>query len=88
MKAKIFCGVWYKALDAFNKWAKGKALTKEILIHTHVYGTEAHMKEHMLDIIVIHPEDPQYDKTEPHITAPLHTKPEPHIKIEEIKVIQ
>ena len=65
MKCKIFTGEWYDAQDAFNKWAKGKALTRDVVIHTVFVGfPQACMSPHIA-IIVYHPEDPQWDKTEP-----------------------
>ena len=89
MKMKVFTGRWYDTMDAFNNWAKGKALTKEVLIHTHAeFNPIYEDKEVALTIVVIHPEDPHWDKTEPQLTAPIHNVPVPHIKIEEIKVTQ
>jgi len=65
MKCKIFIGEYYEAQDAFNKWAKRKALTKEVLIHEHVWYKGLDYKEPCLVIIVYHPEDPQWDTTIP-----------------------
>jgi len=77
MKCKIFIGTWYEAQDAFNNWAKGKALTKEVLIHEHVWYKGLDYKEPCLMIIVYHPEDPQWDKTETEspITIPAQRTP-------------
>jgi len=86
MKCKIFIGTWYEAQDAFNQWAKGKALTREVLIHTIPLSNEPWEKYDDIAIVVYHPEDPQWDKTEPTLTAPIHTKPEPHIKEKEVVI--
>jgi len=89
MKMKVFIDRYYDAADAFNNWAKGKALQKDVLIQTHQFTfTEGGRTDPYLLIVVIHPEDEHWDKTEPHIEAPLHKDPIPHIKAEEIKVIQ
>ena len=86
MKCKIFIGTWYEAQDAFNNWAKGKALTKEVLIHEQIFKRGQEPSDICLIIIVYHPEDEHWDKTEKTLTAPVHDVPIPHIKIEEIKV--
>jgi len=87
MKIKVFVGEWYETMDAFNKWAKGKALTREVLIQTHAnYVLTGAGYTHFLDIVVIHPEDPYWDKTEPTLTAPIHKEPEPHVKLAEMRV--
>jgi hypothetical protein len=88
MKCKIFFGLWYEAQDAFNAWAKGKALTRDVLIHEQLMWTAGEPKTPCLLIIVYHPEDPFWDATEPTLTAPIHTKPEPHIKENEIVITQ
>ena len=57
MKCKVFKGKWYEAMDAFNAWAKGKALNKAVIIHSHTnpfviqggYDID-------LTIVVFHPE--------------------------------
>ena len=64
MKCKIFFGLWYEAQDAFNAWAKGKALTRDVLIHEQLMWTAGEPKTPCLLIIVYHPEDPQWDTTE------------------------
>ena len=87
MKMKVFIGEWYEAQDAFNNWAKGKALQRDILIQTNSqYVLTGAGYKHFLTIVVIHSEDPEYDKTEKTLTAPVHDVPIPHIKVEEIKV--
>jgi len=86
MRCKTFVGDWYDAQDAFNKWAKGKELTKNVIIHTHTFPSTLDPYSVRMAIIVIHPDTPEWNRTEPEITAPVHTKPEPHIKMEEVKV--
>jgi len=88
MKCEIFIGEYYEAQDAFNKWAKGKALTRDVLIHTVFVGYPHGCMSPHIAIIVYHPEDPFWDATEPTLTAPIHTKPEPHIKENEIVITQ
>jgi len=88
MKCKIFIGVWYDVQDAFNKWAKGKALSRDVLIHEQVMHTHDTAGNTIMAIIVYHPEDPQWDKTEPTLSCPVHLKPEPHIKEKEIVITQ
>jgi len=73
MKIKVFIGEWYEAQDAFNKWAKGKALTKEVIIHTHIEAFyELGKYAPKMTITVIHPEDPFWDATQ---TAPVQPVP-------------
>ena len=88
MKLKIFIGPWYETQDAFNQWAKGKALTKEVLIHTHIFNNTAISNNMWAAIVVIHPEDPQWDRTETPQKTPIIDVPIPQTKIEEIKVTQ
>lgn len=89
MKMKVFVGAWYEAQDAFNKWAKGKNLSRDVIIHTaaEVYyegGTYAPN----LAIIVIHPEDPFWDKTEaePIPAVQPEVSGEPRVESEEVTV--
>ena len=64
MKMKVFEGIWYEAMDAFNKWAKGKQLNRDVIIQTHL-SYDIHMElKPRLTIIVIHPEDPVWDSTQ------------------------
>ena len=35
MKCLSFHGRWYEAQNAYNKWAEGKPLTKDVIIHSH-----------------------------------------------------
>ena len=64
MKCKVFCDKnVFTTIDAFNTWAKGKALTREVIIHTLYVPATATLSD-TLCIVVYHPEDPQWDKTE------------------------
>ena len=89
MKMKVFTGTIYEAVEAFNKWAKGKVLTRDVIIHTHVQFSDGeNLITDYADIIVVHPEDPQWDKTETPQKTPIIDVPIPQTKIEEIKVTQ
>lgn len=67
MKCKTFTGSPEMAATLFNMWAKGKTLTRDIIIHTQV--TEriegCNSTSPTLMIIVFHPEDSQWDTPEP-----------------------
>jgi hypothetical protein len=65
MKMKVFEGTIYEAVNAFNKWAKGKNITREVIIHTHVQFSDGeHLISDYAKIIVVHPDDPFWDRTE------------------------
>lgn len=74
MKCKIFWGCVAEAQDAFNKWAKGKQLNREVIIQTQVAEriTSCEATSPSLIIIVFHPEGTEWDKTE----AQAYTKVE------------
>jgi hypothetical protein len=62
MKTKTFFGEAREVEVAFNSWAKGKALTKDIIIHTsmhYIYAREMTVK---LSIVVLYPEGSVWDK--------------------------
>jgi len=82
MKCKIFIGTWYEAQDAFNQWAKGKALTRDVLIHEQLYTHSAGTEAPYLMIIVYHPEDPHWDKTETPPKPPAHKTDEEISRLE------
>jgi len=64
MKMKMFEGKCWEAIKAFNEWVRGKALTKDVIIHTHVQFSDGCALLHdYMKIIVIHPEDPFWDAT-------------------------
>jgi hypothetical protein len=88
MKCKIFTGKWYEAQDAFNQWAKGKALTREVLIHEQIVPHVLGEHEPRLMIVVYHPEDPHWDETPQKPAIPVYEVPIPKTKVEEIKVTQ
>lgn len=88
MKCKIFIGNWYEVQDLFNAWAKGKVLTREVLIHEQVMNTHDAQDNTIMAIIVYHPEDPYWDKTEPEATIPVMNVPILQTRVEEIKVTQ
>ena len=56
MKCKIFTGAELHGIDAFNKWAKGKALTHEVIIHELLIREEDEHENAEMAIIVYHPE--------------------------------
>jgi hypothetical protein len=75
MKIKTFTGELGEAEVAFNNWAKGKALNKDIIIHTsvhYIYEREMHVK---LSIVVLYPEGSRWDTTEPTLTPPAGEHP-------------
>lgn len=88
MKCIIFSGTYTEAMDAFNKWAKGKTLNREVLIHEQAMWTLHTGVRDTLLIIVYYPEDIGWEKTEPTLTVPVHKEPEEHIKLEEAEVAQ
>ena len=57
MQCKVFTGPWNQAMDAFNSWAKGKILYKDVLIHSHslIVYKAGQYSEH-LTIVVYHPD--------------------------------
>jgi len=73
MKAKVFDGSMMQAIDAFNKWAKGKALMKDVIIQSHLSTYINNPEAVYMTIIVFHPETPYWDKTEPQPTPPEYT---------------
>jgi hypothetical protein len=64
MKLKVFYGTMDEAVESFNKWAKGKKLTREVIIHTLAFPTPDTNVPDYFAIMVFHPEDPEWDKTE------------------------
>ena len=88
MKCKIFIGKWYDAQDSFNAWAKGKALTREVLIHTIPLSKEPTLIDSWIAIVVYHPEDPQWDKTEPQADKPLSPYEAEKRRLEHAQVTQ
>ena len=72
MKCTIFIGEWYDVIEAFNDWAKGKALTREVIIQSHATHDQEHRYETQFAIFVFHPDDYHWNSTlEKHIPV-LH----------------
>jgi len=63
MKCKTFIGDWQEAQDAFNKWAEGKALMREVIIQTHTYYNFEKSLNVQMAIVVIHPDGAIWDST-------------------------
>ena len=62
MKCKVFLGPWNQAQDAFNRWAKDKALAKNVIIHTDAFFVpRADGPTYYLCITVYHPDDEYWD---------------------------
>jgi len=63
LRCKVFYGARNEAKEAFNKWAKGKALAKDVIIHTHV-TVEPYKKAEIpwLVIVVFYPEGSHWEK--------------------------
>ena len=68
MKCKVFWGCMKEALDAFNKWAKGKQLNREVIIHEHIFSSMPTSGSPLLFIFVYHPEGKEWDTTEQQTT--------------------
>ena len=64
VKVKMFIGLAADVIEEFNKWAKGKALTKDIIIHTVPYPPAPQSPYHYILIAVYYPEGSQFDTTE------------------------
>jgi len=57
MQCRVFSGPWNQTQDSFNHWAKGKMLTKDVIIHTQaVVAYKAAQPSIYLVITVYHPE--------------------------------
>jgi len=88
MKCTIFVGRWYDAQYAFNQWAKGKDLTREVIIHTVHTNVMYQTGETQLLIVVYHPDTPEWNRTETKTTAytEVETVPKERIAEEPIPV--
>ena len=74
MKCTIFRGHYLEAQEDFNRWAKGKNLTRDVIIHEQVlFSHEEPSIAHLL-IIVYHPEGKEWDTTAPDPFPPILTK--------------
>jgi len=62
MQCRVFSGPWNQTQESFNRWSKGKALSKDVIIHTQanvVY--KANEPSMYLTITIYFPEtDPWY----------------------------
>lgn len=88
MKLQIFSGTEYDVKQQFNEWAKGKALTREILIHEQVMHQGLEAYETIFALFVYYPEGSSWEEMPQMMTAPIHQKPEPHVKLKEVQVTQ
>lgn len=82
MKCKIFVGLWYEVQDMFNQWAKGKALTREVIIHTLPNLSKLAVVDAEIIIVVYHPDDPFWDKTETQPIPTIQPKTTPSTRME------
>jgi len=64
MKMKVFYDEVLKVQDAFNKWAKGKKLTKDVIIQVVPFPASESSYSDGMAIVVIHPEGKEWDETE------------------------
>ena len=56
MKVKIFYGHPEDVEKKFNEWAKGKALTRNVIIHTIPFPAPAEGVSDYMAIVIYHPE--------------------------------
>ena len=56
MKVKIFYGHPENVEKQFNEWAKGKALSRNIIIHTVAYPSPTDRASDFIAIVVYYPE--------------------------------
>ncbi len=61
MKVKIFYDEPAVAEAEFNKWAKGKALARDVIIHTTTAPAQAAGDMEYIFIVVYYPEGSQFD---------------------------
>lgn len=61
MKVKIFIGRMYEVDELFNKWAKGKTLNSQVIIHEHIPHISNNPEEVWMAIVVYHPSTPRWD---------------------------
>lgn len=83
MKCTIFTGEWFDAQNQFNKWAKGKDLTREVLIHEQVLYNADELHHSYLAIIVYHPDTPAWNATKEPEKAVIEDKEHKTYKLEE-----
>lgn len=52
MKCLLFAGITvFGTVDAYNNWAKDKALHKDVIIHTHYLPRTTNSQESMLIVV-------------------------------------
>jgi hypothetical protein len=61
MKVKMFYGKVQDINDAFNSWAKGKGLTRDVIIHTVAFPAVAYGQYDTIAIVVYYPEGSPFD---------------------------
>jgi len=61
VKCKIFYGIPITVEAQFNEWAKGKALTRDIIIHTIPFPVEHGGLRDFIAIIIYYPEGSIWD---------------------------
>jgi hypothetical protein len=83
MKCTIFVGRWYDAQYSFNNWAKGKDLTRDVIIHEQVIYPREEEPTPQLLIIVYHPDTPEWNRTETKTTAYTEVETVPKQRIAE-----
>ena len=86
MKCKLFIGL--SPVSDFNAWAKGKLLSKDIIIHTVSILVPPSKPYSNVAIVVYYREGSSWD-TEPEekLTAPIHMTPtEKYVKVDEMEV--
>ena len=64
MKVKIFYGTIKSVTEAFNRWAKGKALTKNVIIHSVISPAPGPGAIDLFAIFIYYPEGSQFDTEE------------------------
>jgi hypothetical protein len=63
MQVTIFDGSMKEVERRFNEWAKGKALTREVIIQSHLSTYIDHPEAVYMTILVFHPNDDHWNKT-------------------------
>ena len=63
MRCNVFWGCVAEAKDAFNEWAKGKALAKDVIVHSHTVmrGDKSDAPVELI-IVVFHPEGDYWEE--------------------------
>ena len=64
MQCKIFRGIVHDALQEYNRWAKGKNLNREVIIHELIMPPNDQYADARIMIFVYCPEGKEWDTTE------------------------